>query len=109
MNYNFKRLVITRLITENLFLLLLQFTGMIFSVFSSQPLPVDFAAGHGGGIHLHAWLHYLTRNMVGYIFSSLCFWFIVHALQFTRLRLHTTNGLIILVMSVLYQSRLNFY
>ena len=45
MHYNFKQLIITRLITENLFLLLLQFTGMMFSVFSSQPLPVDFAAG----------------------------------------------------------------
>lgn len=45
MRYNFKQLVITRLLAENLLLFLLQFTGMMFSVFGPQPLPVDFAAG----------------------------------------------------------------
>lgn len=45
MNYNFKHLVISRFIAENLLLLLLQAMGMKFSVLSNPPLPVDFAAG----------------------------------------------------------------
>src|SRR6187399_3086284 len=45
MTYHFKRLVITRLIAENILLLLLQLMGMKFSVLSDPALPVDFAAG----------------------------------------------------------------
>lgn len=45
MNYNFKRLVITRLLAENIMLMLLQMMGMKFSVLSNPPLPIDFAAG----------------------------------------------------------------
>lgn len=45
MTYNFKRLFITRLLAENILLLLLQMMGMKFSVLSTPPLPIDFAAG----------------------------------------------------------------
>lgn len=45
MIYNFKRLVIKRLLAENILLILLQMMGMKFSVLSNPPLPIDFAAG----------------------------------------------------------------
>lgn len=45
MTYHFKRLVITRLLAENILLLLLQLMGMKFCVLANPPLPVDFAAG----------------------------------------------------------------
>lgn len=45
MNYNFKRLIISRLIAENLLLFLLQLIGVKFCLLGNTPLPIDFAAG----------------------------------------------------------------
>lgn len=71
MNYNFKRLVISRLFAENILLLLLQMMSMKFSVLSSTPLPIDFAAGNAAAFVFMRGYTILPGVWLGGVFAML--------------------------------------
>ncbi len=71
MAYNFKHLVIKRLLAENLLLILLQMMGMKFCVLSNPSLPIDFAAGAAAAFIFMRGYTILPGIWLGSLFASL--------------------------------------
>lgn len=76
LNYSFKKLVITRFITENIFILLLQYMGLMFSVVN--PLPIWFSSGTACGFVMLRGVSILPGIFLGSLITFLSMHFNIY-------------------------------
>lgn len=68
--YSYKKLIISRLISENIFILLLQFIGLMFSAY--QPLPIWLASGTACAFVMLRGVNVLPGILLGSLIAFSC-------------------------------------